>query len=106
MQKFKQAGLGIAAERKKEYIDWIDKHTPVEVEQANIARKWLKKHKCIPKAKTEIVVDHRAPERPKSAYLLFIMDRAAARGGGKASADITNMAKEWRLLPDPEKKVS
>lgn len=82
----------------------MESYNPAQIRDANLARAALgrktdKTHRKIS--------DERVPKRPSSAYSLFVKERWAAGGlEGAATQASAELAREWRALPDGEKKVS
>lgn len=91
------------ASNASHYKIWVETYTPAQVRDANLARAALgrktdKTHRKIS--------DERVPRRPSSAYSLFVKERWAAGGlEGAATKASAELAREWRTLPDEEKKV-
>lgn len=83
---------------------WIESHTPLEIAEANLARVRLrsKYQKKFPLLRDERLVPGRKP-----VYIFFTKERMATGDFKNVSfLDTTKLiAKEWRDLPDAEKKV-
>lgn len=92
-----------AAEQQK--LKWIQSLTPTEVRLANNARANLTKRGI--KGYSSKLSDERIPQRPRSSYLYFSLDRMNSGDlKGVAFADRGKLiGTEWKALPAGEKKV-
>jgi len=88
------------------YKKWVESHSPERIKLANNARRLLKKRTGGTRARK--IKDERQVKGPRTAFTFFLTARYA-------SGDFKNVAfkdaaqqisKEWKSLPDAEKKVS
>ncbi|KAF9887514.1 hypothetical protein FE257_010092 [Aspergillus nanangensis] len=84
------------------YERWIKSHTPLQIKDANLARRRLAnlKNTSVPQLR-----DERLVKRPRSAYVLFYTERT---DGGDFKHMVVKdiaarVAEEWRGLTDAEK---
>lgn len=92
------------ATNKAAYSKWVQSHTPLQIKDANHARRRLTKLK---NTRISPIDDDRLVKRPRTAYLLFFNERNA-QGDFKHMAvkDITvQVAEEWKGLTNAEKEV-
>jgi len=90
-------------ERKTIYMNWVELHTPAEIHQANLARRWLKKHD-IKRVNTNPIKDHRALKRPYNAYMHFVVGHRDSLPGDSATEKSRAAGKQWNELSESEKK--
>ncbi|KAI9862580.1 MAG: hypothetical protein M1813_004432 [Trichoglossum hirsutum] len=87
------------------YKKWLESHTPEQIRTANKARASLRRrspgHRAFPKLK-----DERLVPRPLTSFMLFARERRASEDLGhlKATEVGALMGKQWRELPENEKK--
>lgn len=103
----KEHFTSIAAANKRTnnaaYEAWIQTHTPLQIKDANLARRRLAKLTSgfVPQLR-----DDRLVKRPRTAFVLYFVDRT--EGGDfkhMAAKDITSrVTEEWREMTDYEKE--
>src|SRR5947207_2850133 len=88
------------------YKKWVESHSPERIRLANKARLLLKRRTGA--RRTYKIKDERQVKGPRTAFSFFVSTR-------HATGDLKNMtfkdatkliSKEWKALPDNEKKVS
>lgn len=80
---------------------WVESHPPVEIEQANKARRRLKSEFNVNPSPLKLH-DDRLPKRPASnAYSYFVKARHSGDGFRKLSKEL---GEEWKSLSAAEKK--
>lgn len=85
------------------YEAWVKSHTPLQIKEANSARKALSRDG---KKKLPQIKDDRQVKRPTVAFLQFTKERGS-RGDFKSMAEIQAEAgKEWKQMSESEKEVS
>ncbi|KEY76172.1 transcription factor HMG box [Aspergillus fumigatus] len=85
------------------YEAWIQQHTPRQIRDANAARRRLNK---IKNTSLRLLHDDRQVKRPRTAYLLYMLDRTA-EGDFKymTAKDISvRLTEEWKGLTATEKE--
>lgn len=86
------------------YDQWIKSHTPLQIKEANLARRRLAKLK---KSSVPQLRDDRLVKRPRTAFVHYFVERT--EGGDfkhMAAKDITSrVTEEWRGMTDYEKEV-
>ncbi|KAF7117549.1 hypothetical protein CNMCM5793_006601 [Aspergillus hiratsukae] len=85
------------------YDAWIKEHTPLQIREANAARRRLNK---IKDTSLRLLRDDRQVKRPRTAYLLYMLDRT---GEGdfkymKAKDIALRVTEEWKGLTSTEKE--
>ena len=88
--------------------EWIESHTPEQINAANNARVQLKKKLQLKNThKYAHLQDPRIPKKPFHARLHFVQDRFATGDfkGVKVPDANSLITKEWHELPAGEKKV-
>ncbi|KAK6067612.1 HMG box protein [Seiridium cupressi] len=84
---------------------WIERHTPAQIRDANLARHLLKRKFNYPKLK-RLIKDDRQPSGPLQAYTYYTKARWAS--GDFANMGVVEAAKlvgaEWKGLSDSEKE--
>ncbi|CAI7610526.1 unnamed protein product [Penicillium glandicola] len=98
-----QAKANLAANNAA-YKAWVVSHTPLQIKDANNARNALSR--LVDKNYAPIK-DDRLPQKPKSAYVLYMSDRSNADDyyGKPGTEAFTAIAEEWSRLPQSEKDV-
>lgn len=84
------------------YDEWLKRHTPLQIKEANHARRRLAQ---LGKASLPQLHDSRLVKRPRTAYLLYFTERFE-HGDFKhmgAKDMIIRVAEEWKGLTDAEK---
>ncbi|RHZ60238.1 uncharacterized protein CDV56_108797 [Aspergillus thermomutatus] len=86
------------------YNEWIKQHTPLQIRDANAARRRLSKikNKSLP-----LLRDDRQVKRPRTAYLLYMLDRTAEGDFKymKAKDIAVRVTEEWKGLTTTEKEA-
>lgn len=85
------------------YRQWIESHTPAVINQANNARRHLRRLGVA----ANRLQDDRMIKRPCSPYIFFTAQRMQSGDfrGLKPVDTTTLVAREWKALPASEKKV-
>ena len=86
------------------YERWLTSHTPLQIKEANLARRRLSKKTG---KNLRQIEDSRLVKRPRTSYLIFLTERTS-QGDFKHMAvkDIAvRVAEEWRGLTSSEKEV-
>ncbi|KAL2004219.1 hypothetical protein VTN02DRAFT_5362 [Thermoascus thermophilus] len=87
------------------YAEWVKKHTPLQIKQANEARKKL--GKLLPKSKLKYppIHDERQVTRPRFAYIQFVKERFGSGDFKHMSMKdaATRASQEWNGLTPSEK---
>lgn len=104
-QRLNRAANEAAEENKKAYKKWVESYTPMQIREANNARRQLKA-KLVNYNKGQIQ-DDRAVATPASAYIIFFKERYAT--GEFKNMSTTEAAKlvgaEWKALSASSKEV-
>ncbi|KAL4893902.1 hypothetical protein BDV59DRAFT_176409 [Aspergillus ambiguus] len=103
----KEKFTSIAASNKQSnaaaYDHWIKSHTPLQIKDANLARRRLAKYT---KSSVPQLRDDRLVKRPRTAFVHYFVERT--EGGDfkhMAAKDITSrVTEEWRGMTDYEKE--
>ncbi|KAL2011666.1 hypothetical protein VTN00DRAFT_4384 [Thermoascus crustaceus] len=88
------------------YVDWVKSHTPLQIKQANEARKKLAKLLPESKLKYPPIHDERQVTRPRFAYIHFVKERFDS-GDFKhmpVKDATTRASQEWNSLTPSEKE--
>lgn len=104
-QQFAAQAEANRAANKAAYEAWIKSHTPLQIKEANQARRRLARVKD---TSVPLLEDGRLVKRPRTAYFLYLHERTDA-GDFKHMAvkDVaTKVAEEWKGLTSAEKEVS
>ena len=97
--------------KQAEYKRWVESHTPDQIQEANSARRQLRRKYPTAKgkaAKWPAIHDERAVKLPLSAYQQFVSNRLNS-GDFKNIPPVERMkliAQEWNALNVSEKEVS
>ncbi|TGZ79706.1 hypothetical protein EX30DRAFT_342063 [Ascodesmis nigricans] len=93
------------AERVAENKKWIEQYTPVEIEKANYARRWLKKHN-IKRVDTTVIKDHRKILGRRSAYIYYCLAQkdSGEFGDAKITEKAAINARKWNAMSAAEKQ--
>ncbi|PKX94366.1 HMG-box domain-containing protein [Aspergillus novofumigatus IBT 16806] len=85
------------------YEAWIQQHTPLQIREANAARRRLNK---IKNTSLRLLHDDRQVKRPRTAYLLYMLDRTAEGDFKymKAKDIAVRVTEEWKGLTSTEKE--
>lgn len=86
------------------YERWLKSHTPLQIKEANLARRRLSKKTG---KNLRQIDDSRLVKRPRTSYLIFLTERTS-QGDFKHMAvkDIAvQVAEEWKGLTSSEKEV-
>ncbi|GIJ84019.1 hypothetical protein Asppvi_002852 [Aspergillus pseudoviridinutans] len=85
------------------YDAWIQQHTPLQIREANAARRRLNK---IKNTSLRLLRDDRQVKRPRTAYLLYMLDRTAEGDFKymKAKDIAVRVTEEWKGLTSTEKE--
>ncbi|KAJ4418493.1 hypothetical protein N0V85_001402 [Neurospora sp. IMI 360204] len=83
---------------------WVLTKTPMEIEDANHARRVLKRLGVTPIV--HLIPDDRGPKRQRTAFLFFCMSRQKdGVFGGKPASEVSKaLAKEWKSMDDAAKQ--
>ncbi|KAI1281033.1 hypothetical protein F5Y07DRAFT_316809 [Xylaria sp. FL0933] len=107
LQRLKSKAEQAKASNEVNYKAWLESHSPQEIYEANLARKNLKRKYNIPKGPVKILLDHRLPKRPSTAYALFTKARWASgdySGENGLASKALAIAQEWKKLTPAERK--
>lgn len=90
------------------YKAWVETYTPDQINEANHARRLLKKKYDVPKRKlsVRIIKDERQPKKPCTPLAYYVQSRFAAgvhTRGTPVTDSIKVIAAEWKALPDAQK---
>lgn len=84
---------------------WIRSHTPLEIRQANVARRHL--FRVFNKTKYTQIRDDRLIKKPTTAYMAFTTERLSSsefkHKNGKES--LVAIANEWKDVSESDKQV-
>ncbi|GIK02775.1 hypothetical protein Aspvir_006836 [Aspergillus viridinutans] len=85
------------------YDAWIQQHTPLQIKEANAARRRLNN---IKNTSLRLLRDPRQVKRPRTAYLLYMLDRTAEGDFKymKAKDIALRVTEEWKGLTSTEKE--
>ncbi|KAJ5379257.1 hypothetical protein N7509_012376 [Penicillium cosmopolitanum] len=85
------------------YDAWVRSHTPLQIREANNARRALARD---PTRKTRLflIKDDRLVKRPISAFLLFSKERSSGTDFKDMASAQVDAAKKWRSLSESEKE--
>ncbi|KAL4779522.1 hypothetical protein BJX76DRAFT_340525 [Aspergillus varians] len=99
-QRFADVADANRAANAAAYEAWVQSHTPLQILEANKARRRLAK---INNKKVMLIRDDRLVKRPVSPWILFFQER---RDKNTATvSDMTqNVSAEWKSLPEAEKE--
>lgn len=104
LERLNRAANEAAEENKKAYKKWVESYTPMQIREANNARRQLKA-KLVNYNKGQIQ-DDRAVATPASAYIIFFKERYAT--GEFKNMSTTEAAKlvgaEWKALSASSKE--
>lgn len=96
----------VNAERREVYKKWVEQYTPQQIEQANNARRWLKRHE-IKRVDTKSIDDHRRVVAPRRPFIYFYMEDMK---NNQVTGPIADAAKEagrkWKAMSAQDKAVS
>lgn len=101
-ERYAAAAKANRATNMAAYDEWLKKHTPLQIKEANHARRRLAQ---LGKASLPQLQDDRLVKRPRSAYTLYFTERFE-HGDFKhmgAKDMIIRVAEEWKGLTDAEK---
>ncbi|OJD24066.1 hypothetical protein ACJ73_04572 [Blastomyces percursus] len=90
------------AANKAALRDWVNMHTPLQIKEANAARRKLRRLLNKKRGFMEIA-DERQPKRPANAYMHFVKE-VSASGDVSTPDRMKKSAKLWRALSEIEKK--
>lgn len=89
------------------YEAWVKSYTPLQIRQANLARKKLAK--LTEKRRHQITLkqihDDRQVKAPRNSFSLYATERYGSSGAKDFTSVITQCAEEWKNLPDSQKEV-
>ncbi|KAK2796295.1 hypothetical protein FQN50_009621 [Emmonsiellopsis sp. PD_5] len=92
------------AANRSAYEEWVKSHTPLEIKQANAARRKLRHLVGKPKAYADIP-DSRQVKQSRSAYILYVKEQLS--GGGdylEIRKKMSKAAQTWKTLSDHERE--
>lgn len=104
-QRFVNQAEENKAANEASYEAWLKQYTPLQIKQANTARKYLRR---LGHTKFFGIQDERLVKTPISAYLWFVKERHES-GDFKhlpVKDAALRLAGEWKDLTDSEKQVS
>jgi hypothetical protein len=88
------------------YEAWVKSYTPLQIRQANLARKKLAK--LTEKRRHQITLkqihDDRQVKAPRNSFSLYATERYGSSGAKDFTSVITQCAEEWKNLPDSQKE--
>ncbi|OAX85256.1 hypothetical protein ACJ72_00378 [Emergomyces africanus] len=90
------------AANKAAYQEWVNQHTPLQIKEANAARRKLRRLLNKKRGFMELS-DDRQPKRPANAYMLFVKE-VSASGEVSTSDRMKKSAELWRGLSANEKE--
>ncbi|PGH33333.1 hypothetical protein GX50_03810 [[Emmonsia] crescens] len=90
------------AANKATYQEWVNSHTPLQIKEANAARRKLRRLLNKKRGFMEIS-DDRQPKRPANAYMHFVKE-VSASGEVSTSDRMKKSAELWRGLSASEKE--
>ncbi|OJD15974.1 hypothetical protein AJ78_03806 [Emergomyces pasteurianus Ep9510] len=90
------------AANKTAFEEWVNKHTPLQIKEANAARRKLRRLLNKKRGFMELS-DGRQPKRPANAYMLFVKE-VSASGEVSTSDRMKKSAELWRGLSANEKQ--
>lgn len=95
------------ASNAEKYKLWVESHTPEQIHEANLARARLARKGVKGVKAHRKITDERMPRRPASAYSLYVKERwASGDFDGSVVSTSAAIARDWKDLPEEEKKVS
>lgn len=82
---------------------WVEKHSPLEIRTANIARRKLSRTL---KKQVRLIPDARQVKLPKTAYIYFASERMATpEFQQKPREMLAKLGQAWKALSESEKEV-
>lgn len=84
------------------YEAFIKSHTPLEIREANTARRALFR---LDKGRRAALVDDRLVRKPLSSYVLFVESRLKTGEHGAGVEPFRIYSREWSQLPPSKKEV-
>lgn len=92
--------------KKRNFQEWLQSHTPTQIYHANLARKKLR-FRLSNSSKYRDIVDDRLVKRPQTPYIIFHGERLAsgAYSGMSMGQAAKEIAAEFKALSESEKKV-
>ncbi|PGG96227.1 hypothetical protein GX51_07933 [Blastomyces parvus] len=90
------------ATNKTAFHDWVYRHTPLQIKEANDARRKLRRLLNKKRGFMEIA-DDRQPKRPANAYMHFVKE-VSASGDVSTTDRMKKSAELWRALSESEKE--
>ncbi|KAG5294833.1 HMG box domain-containing protein [Histoplasma ohiense] len=90
------------AANRAAFHDWVNRHTPLQIKEANAARRRLRRLLNKKRGFMEIS-DDRQPKRPANAYMHFVKE-VSASGDVSTSDRMKKCAELWRSLSMSEKE--
>ncbi|KLJ07333.1 hypothetical protein EMPG_17187 [Blastomyces silverae] len=90
------------AANKAAFHDWVNRHTPLQIKEANAARRKLRRLLNKNRGFMEIA-DDRQPKRPANAYMHFVKE-VSASGDVSTTDRMKKSAELWRALSQSEKE--
>ncbi|KAI8151137.1 High mobility group-T protein [Colletotrichum sp. SAR 10_70] len=108
LQRLQETAEANKLKNNAAYKAWVESHTPLEINNANNARKRLRalspKEDGKRQVKPRSIIDERLPNRPTSAFLFFVKARWA-QGDLPSAIGLATKAigEEWNNLTEAEK---
>ncbi|KAL4914171.1 hypothetical protein BDW62DRAFT_191046 [Aspergillus aurantiobrunneus] len=100
-ERYREMARANRTANKAAYEAWVKSHSPLEIKEANQARRQLHK---IKKTKRFVTIqDNRLVKKPRSSFLLFTAERKN-KDMSNLSDESQAIAAEWYRLPESEKE--
>lgn len=96
IQKYTAVADENAAKYAAKYEEFIKSHTPLQIKEANAARRKLAKLRG---TKARILHDERQVKTPRNAFTFFLTEKGAVK------EKFASLAEEWKSASDTEKEV-
>ena len=108
MQRLSQIAESNRTSYKASLASWVKSFTPLQIKEANEARKKLRRKLKTKKRQFPIIRDERQVKRPKSAFMMFLEE---LNGSGdfahlKVAERGAEAGQRWKRLTESEKEVS
>lgn len=102
-QRYTETAESNKATNRANYENWVKSYTPLQIKEANLARKRLSK---LTAKNVRPIIDDRLVKLPKTSYVIFFTERMG-QGDFKHMAlkdIVSKVAEEWKGLTGPEKE--
>ncbi|KAI5819775.1 hypothetical protein BZA77DRAFT_143209 [Pyronema omphalodes] len=105
-QKYVELAEKRHLEEAQAYQAFIEKYTPVQIKEANAARRWLIKNNIKKGSSVKPLVDDRLPSaRPANIYAVFLQEQYKLNPGMSFEEARTNVHGKWKTMSEAEKKA-